>query len=99
MPTVVVTEFLRGFAPHDVASAFSVLRFFETENLDEATARRAAELAWAVRGLRDIRPSIADLVVVAHAERHGVVVTANDPDIKALADASGKIGVVDFGDL
>lgn len=80
VPTVVLTEALRG-DPRQDFNEERLLAMADVEQVDEPTARRAARLRTQAR-----KGSAVDAVVVAVAEdSHGVVLTQDPGDLKALA--------------
>lgn len=80
VPAVVLTEALRGDPRQDFKEE-RLLAMSDVEPVDEPTARRAARLRAQAR-----RGSAVDAVVVAVAEDvHGVVLTQDPGDLKALA--------------
>jgi hypothetical protein len=88
VPTVVIAESVTGRAGTDA----NVNRFLKTcdvqELLSGRLARRAAELRSAAR-----RGSAVDAIVVASAQPHGMVISDDLEDLRALASHAGDVTV------
>ncbi|MEM1332189.1 MAG: hypothetical protein AAGG08_01925 [Actinomycetota bacterium] len=88
VPTMVLGESLQGHADRDAnANRFLKASIIET-NVDEATARRAAQL-------RRLAPagSAVDALLVALAEPGGTVLTGDRADLEALAAHADRVAI------
>ncbi|MCC6624795.1 MAG: hypothetical protein IT385_26330 [Deltaproteobacteria bacterium] len=80
VPAVVLVECLHGHSGRDANTNAFLKTCDIVEELSERVARRAARLRRLAR-----TGSAADAIVVAFAEPHGVVITSDADDLRALA--------------